>query len=88
MTRYLVATDDCPTPELAWEDSEGWVYCDDHADPDDILEECWFIPVPDGLIADNEGQCPGCYEAWADGLRRDCEAEAVARMEHSLRSRW
>jgi hypothetical protein len=93
-THYLVAGDEYPTPELAWDNSDGEVYCERHADPDTIMEEFWFIPVPDGMSCPDSGEliagsgwCPGCHEDWADSLRRDHEAYAVARHEEDLERR-
>lgn len=92
---YLSASDNYPTPEEAWEHSEGAVWCEAHADPETLLDEYWFIPVPEGmtdpdngeLVGPQTGYCPEClYDYW-DGMRRDSLSVAFARYDDYLRKR-
>lgn len=92
---YLVASDEHPTPEEAWEHSEGVVSCEVHADPENLLDEYWYIPVPDGmtdpdtgeLVGAQAGYCPECLSDYWMGVKRDAESLALARQEDYLRKR-
>ena len=72
-TRYLIATKEYPTAELAWENSEGLAYCEAHATIEGHEAKCYLIPVPNDLRDSETGklivdicQCETCYDSWQE----------------------
>jgi hypothetical protein len=58
----------------AWLDSEGVYACEFHVDGlrATLLDGWTYVPVPADLVDEiaKRGQCEGCWEAWAESLRR------------------
>lgn len=86
---YLLACEAYPTPAKAWENSEGWLCCQDHLDKQETPVGFWWVIVPEELhdpetgeqVGIWNGQCPTCYDEYTDNLRESCERDQVARWE-------
>lgn len=87
MTVYIASTFS-QTIQEAWDESEGLYVCTEH-----FRQHAWslrsgyrLVPVPADMTdqVKAEGQCEGCWDNWADGLRQSCEADATARWEERL----
>ena len=82
---YILVRGD-QSPAEAWADGEGLYTCAGHRDQWISTGEYRLVPVPDDLADDVRafGQCGHCWEEWAEGLRRSCEADADARLDDYL----
>lgn len=66
------------------EDWEGIYACSDHADTTHLRSDYRYEAVPQELVERvTKGQCDGCWQNWADDLRRYYEDEARAEWERA-----
>ena len=87
---FLFACPEYPTPDEAWENSEGECLCQYHYETyDNMREEFWLIVAPPRLHATVEkwGRCLGCHDQYVSGLIEDHYAESRARVEQFMADR-